>query len=585
MHMRVPLLSDRKRVGTRETSVPLGGSEIGLAIRRGRISIRLILSLLMAAIIIPSIVFGVLLLQRNNQAQQEMVTTLAEATASSISEALDRQVAGMLTTLRVLSTSRALDGSDLTDFYSRADLALEGSEAHLIVTDSEFNQLINTRVPHGAALGKIADIETATRALETGSPAISNTFFGETARRWVVNVILPLAPAPRPARLLILTHDVDQLSSALGNRNISGGWNAVIVDRNRTVLTSSEESVPVGQPFFLAASLDPIRSTVRQSVTFEGNSYALIRSISNLSGWETIVWAPDAVVQAPLRRSLRTLALGGVAIIMIGVVLAWLLSRQIATPIRRLARDALSLGAGKSVEAMDYPVAEIARVSQALAQASVDRLAHENEIRFLMREVAHRSKNQLTVVSSIAKQTARHARTFAGFQDSFQKRIQGLARSTDLLIAGGVAGVELRELIDAQLEPFRPSQATRVEISGAPFRLSNQAAQTLGLALHELATNAAKYGAFSMADGRLTVSWKVQSDKLDLVWRELVPLLRKRTRVTGFGTEVIERMLGGALAAKIDRVIHRNGLEYRFSIPLDRVAREQNEADETAAGG
>lgn len=263
--------------------------------------------------------------------------------------------------------------------------------------------------------------------------------------------------------------------------------------------------------------------------------------------------------------------------------MAWLLSRQIATPIRQLARDALSLGAGKSVEAMEYPVEEISKVSQALAQASVDRLAHENEIRFLMREVAHRSKNQLTVVSSIAKQTARHARTFAGFQDSFQKRIQGLARSTDLLIAGGVAGVELRELIDAQLEPFRPSEASRVEVNGVDFRLSNQAAQTLGLALHELTTNAAKYGAFSITEGRLNVSWKVQPERLDIVWREIVPLLRKRTRATGFGTEVIERMLGGALAAKIDRVFHRNGLEYRFSIPLDRVAREQNEADGTGA--
>jgi two-component sensor histidine kinase len=583
MRVRVTLLTDRKIAEPRDKPASAHSRRRGFLKLKWRISIRVMLSLLMAAIIIPSIVFGVLLLQRNNKAQQEVVTTLAETTASSITEAIDRQVSGMLTTLRVLSTSGALNERDLTVFYNRAKLALDGTEAHLIVTDRNFNQLLNTRVPYGAALGKIADIETATRALETNESAISNTFFGPTAKHWVVNVVLPLRATTRDARLLIVNHDVDNLSSALVSRKISGGWNAVVVDRNRTVLTSSDETMKPGQPFFLGAQLEPIRTTVRQQVTHEGESYALIRSISNVSGWETIVWAPESVVQAPLRRSLRTLALGGMAIIMIGVVMAWLLSRQIATPIRQLARDALSLGAGKSVEAMEYPVEEISKVSQALAQASVDRLAHENEIRFLMREVAHRSKNQLTVVSSIAKQTARHARTFAGFQDSFQKRIQGLARSTDLLIAGGVAGVELRELIDAQLEPFRPSEASRVEVNGVDFRLSNQAAQTLGLALHELATNAAKYGAFSITEGRLNVSWKVQPERLDIVWREIVPLLRKRTRATGFGTEVIERMLGGALAAKIDRVFHRNGLEYRFSIPLDRVAREQNEADGTGA--
>src|SRR5690606_18408500 len=105
---------------------------------------------------------------------------------------------------------------------------------------------------------------------------------------------------------------------------------------------------------------------------------------------------------------------------------------------------------GDPVEAVRYPIAEVATVSAAIAEASVDRKAAESEIRLLMREVAHRAKNQLTVVSSMAKQTARSARSLPTFLDSFQKRLYGLARSTDLLIAGGSAGVELRELLVAQ---------------------------------------------------------------------------------------------------------------------------------------
>ncbi|MEO3997534.1 sensor histidine kinase [Mesorhizobium sp. CAU 1732] len=539
--------------------------------RHGQISIGAILALLMAAIIIPSLVFAVVLLQRNNQAQQEVVTTLAEATAGSISETVDRQLNGMMTTLRVLETSRAFERSNLGDFYRRADEALEGTGAYLIAVDENANQLFNTRVAYGTVLEPVADQETVRRALLTGDPAISNAFYGETAQKWVFNVVRPLADAPGPVAALILTQDAERLSESLSSQNLRGGWNAVLVDRQGTVLASSFMGSDIGKPFFLADDQSATTTTVRTTVRFENRGYETIRSSSSMSGWKTIVWAPTDVVQAPMSRSLRVLALGGLAIIALGAVLAWILGRQITNPIRRLARDARRLGAGEDIEAVEYPVGEIATVSFALAQASKDRQAAENEIRFLMREVAHRSKNQLTVVSSIAKQTARYARTFAAFQDAFQKRVHGLARSTDLLIAGGVAGVELRELVITQIEPFSPGDASRLNVAGPQFRLSNQAAQTLGLALHEMATNAAKYGAFAHSNGKLGVAWKHKGENLELVWRETVPRLRKRTETRGFGTEVIERMLGGTLEAGIERTVHRDGLEYRFTMPLHRL--------------
>src|SRR5690606_15102967 len=133
----------------------------------------------------------------------------------------------------------------------------------------------------------------------------------------------------------------------------------------------------------------------------------------------------------------RTLLVGGLIVIAIGAAAAWVLGRQVASSVRRLAFDARRLGSGEPVQPATYPIAEITTVSSALADAAIERKRAENEIRLLMREVAHRAKNQLTVVASIAKQSARNARTFAIFQDSFQKRLYGLARSTDLLIAGG----------------------------------------------------------------------------------------------------------------------------------------------------
>jgi two-component sensor histidine kinase len=552
---------------------------------RGRISMGTILWLLVAAIVVPESVFSIITFHRSNQAQQAMLTTLAEATAGSIAETVDRQIAGMVTTLRALAISRPLEEGELADFYARSAAALGDAGTHLAAADARMRQIFNTRAPFGTPLPGLSEAETGDQALATGTPAVTGVFFGNTARRYVFNVMLPLEPGPGPVRLLILSQNVEALAGALAAHNLRGGWNAVIVDRGGTVIASSQSWADVGKSFFLAGEDLPVAGvTFPAMVEHEGETYETVRARSDVSGWQTIVWAPTSVVRAPVVSAMRRLALGGLAIVAVGIVLAWALGRRITGSVKRLADDARRLGAGEHVEPGDYPVVEIAAVSQALAQASADRRAAENEIRFLMREVAHRSKNQLTVVSSIAKQTARHARTFAAFQDSFQKRVQGLARSTDLLIAGGVAGIELRALVEAQIEPFRPSDAARLEIAGAPFRLSHQAAQTLGLALHELSTNAAKYGAFAWPEGRLKVSWRRAGDRLELHWREFVPRVRRRGDTRGFGTEVIERMLGGALEAEIERTLHADGLECRFAMPLSRLEPEAAIPDDAPSG-
>ncbi len=566
-----------------QSGQPRGAGEAG---SRRRISIGTILWLLVAAIVIPELVFSVVTFRRNNEAQQTMLTTLAEATAGSIAETVDRQVSGMVSTLKVLSTSPFIETGDLAAFYARVAQAFHDSGTYLALADSSLGQLMNTRAPFGAPLSDITDKATAERALSSGTPAVTGVFFGRTAQRWVFNVMLPVAENSAGARLLILSQNVEALAGALAARNLRGGWNAVIVDRQGTVIASSYSWEDVGKPFFLFGGEQATAGiTVPVTVEHDGQTFETVRARSEMTGWQTIVWAPTAVVRAPVISAMRMLALGGLAVIAIGVVLAWVLGRRITGSVKRLAGDARRLGAGEHVEEGDYPIAEFATVSQALAQASKDRQAAENEIRFLMREVAHRSKNQLTVVSSIAKQTARHARSFASFQDSFQKRIQGLARSTDLLIAGGVAGVELRALVEAQIEPFRPNDPARLKISGAAFRLSNQAAQTLGLALHELSTNAAKYGAFAWPDGRLEIGWRRSGDRLVFHWREHVARVRRRGDTRGFGTEVIERMLGGALEAEIERTLHNDGLECRVSMPLERLRPEIDAGGQTPQTG
>ncbi len=535
--------------------------------------------MLVAVVLIPALLFSGYMLQRNSKAQADVVQALAEATAGSIAETVDRELAGMQTTLRVISTANSLGNDDLADFYLRARAALLGTEINLIVADEAMNQLINTRVPFGTELLTVSDPDPVARAIETGAPVVSNGFLGRTSQRWVFNAILPWSSTGENLAL-ILTRDAEDLAPALSAQNLRGGWNAAIVDGNGMVLATSYLSSEVGKRFFLQEDGLARAAAVHAIRTVDGLDYQTVTKPSGLSTWRVVMWAPAELFRAPMRRSLAMLAAGALGMALIGALGALLLGRQIAKPVRRLARDAGRLGAGETVEAVAYPVAEIAVVSSALAQASRDRQAAENEIRFLMREVAHRSKNQLTVVSSIAKQTGRNARNFVEFQDAFQKRIHGLARSTDLLIAGGVSGVELQALIEVQLEPFRPADPARCKLAGPTVRMSNQAAQTFGMAIHELATNAAKYGAFASPSGRLVVGWSVDGEALSLDWRETVPRRRKRTEGRGFGTEVLERMLGGALHAQIERDLSPTGLWLRLRIPLEQIAPETALADD-----
>ena len=534
------------------------------------------LSLLIAATIIPALGISAVLLKRNDLAQREITTTLAAGMAGSIAEAVDRELNGLITTLRIMATFPALVEDDIPGFYERAVDALAGTGSYLIILDEHYQQLMNTRVPLGTPLGRSANPILAETALSSRATTITDMFFGTVPQKWVFNVMLPLFPEGQPARVLVISQDAEAMGGTLSQHLLRGGWNASLLDRENKVVATTGGDVAVGQRFFLDLGDGISPELMLGTHEDEEEEYLTVVDQSNYSGWKVVVWAPVSLIEAPMRRTLWLLFGGSLIVLVIGAGAAMVVGRQITHPIRRLAADARRLGAGEPVAAVVYPIAEVSTVSAALAEAAKNRKQAENEIRLLMREVAHRAKNQLTVVSSMAKQTARHARSLPTFLDSFQKRLYGLARSTDLLIAGGAAGVELRELISVQVEPFRPEDPKRLELKGPTFRLANQAAQTIGLAIHELATNASKYGAFSTNTGSIHVSWKVEGETLIFVWQEHVHRVRRRpvTR-RGFGTEIIERMLGGTFDAEIERNFHPKGLECIFRIPVARIAPEK----------
>lgn len=161
----------------------------------------------------------------------------------------------------------------------------------------------------------------------------------------------------------------------------------------------------------------------------------------------------------------------------------------------------------------------------------------------LSREVIHRAKNMLTIVSAVQRQTARSAHSVEEFHRNFADRIAGLAKSTDLLVGGNWDHVDMRDLVAGHLRPFTAENDPRVQLAGPAVRLLPQAVQSIGIAFHELATNAMKYGALAHEAGQVHVGWEVtqgaQGRVLKVTWLEETMANPIDAVEPGFGNTVL----------------------------------------------
>lgn len=205
-----------------------------------------------------------------------------------------------------------------------------------------------------------------------------------------------------------------------------------------------------------------------------------------------------------------------------------------------------------------------------------ERKKREQNIRLLMREIAHRSKNILAVVQAMARQTATTTPEPKAFVERFAARLEALGATHSLLVDDGWTGADIGDLIRSQIGHQLDQLDKQVFLSGPSIRLPSDVSQNIGLALHELATNAAKYGALSAPDGRVDITWSV-ADPIDgkrgmtLRWLEsngppVTPPKRK-----GFGQVVIERTVSRALGGAVDINYAPTGFSWTltFSIPDD----------------
>jgi PAS domain S-box-containing protein len=205
------------------------------------------------------------------------------------------------------------------------------------------------------------------------------------------------------------------------------------------------------------------------------------------------------------------------------------------------------------------------------ARDITERKAREQHVRVLLRELVHRSKNLLAVVQAMARQTAAGATSVQEFQRKFAARLQALSMAHDLLVSQDWRGASMRELVHAQLaycmDMAKEDVGEHATIEGPKIMLKPEAAQNIGLALHELATNALSYGALSRPEGSVSVKWAFVEDRLVVEWRESGgPALAMPPR-EGFGHKVVKKLVAMALDGEATLSFPPDGLIWTLSIP------------------
>ena len=519
-------------------------------------------------ILIPALLFSAFLILQFSEQQQEIAAAQVNDTAEIVSNAVDREIYAMMTTGKVLASSPSLAEGQMAGFHARtvAALARSGTSAELV--DPSLDVVLSTLRPFPTPPTPAHYTETIEKVFATHQPHVSGVFYGQDTDEFMFHVAVPVMQGDSVPYVLVINKAANALSSVVADRNLPTRWSAIIKDAD-------------GRRVFAAVTNDG-RMEARDGSSADnpsileslggGPSGDLIEAsvVSNLSGWTTILAVPNAVIVRPAMRSWLLLISAGALLLLFSVTLGIIFGRRLATPILQLSKQAEAIGLGQPATTIGTDIAEIGEVSKILAQASRDRREAEEQNRFLMREMTHRAKNQYALIAAIARRAAKESSDTTEFLATLSEALNSLARSAELLAGRGWESALLAELVRTQLSAFGAG-GNQIELSGPDVRLNPAAAQTIGLALHELATNAVKYGALSVESGKVHITWSDDGSQIRLEWREAGGPPVTEPKHSGFGTLVTQKMTSRGLGGSVEMDYARSGVVWKLAAPRDSI--------------
>ena len=553
------------------------------------LSARLYILLLVVAVLAPVLLLAGILGQRLMQAERARFEGDVTASTRAVAAVIERELAGLTDTLEALAASPSLATGDLQEFHQQA-ASLNGTLgiSTFLRDAATGRQIVNSLVPWGQPLATRSSLAAWDAQLRASpAPIVSDHYIGITGGQHSFAVAIAVHDAQqRVAYLLHQDIPAERLRAVLAGIELRPGWVAALVDRKGVVLARSRKHAEtVGQRATLADSLSRTPGDLSgHMLDREAREvfYAVRRSA--LSGWSVFVSAPTEDVELPLRRMQQAGILGSALLLSGSLLIAWWLGSRLARSVQSLAEsgEALEQQAGPGHGGNADPRGERGGRGagpRRPARGEADRRQH-----LMLQELNHRVKNTLATVQALAALTARETTDLSTYRSRLVERLSGLARTHALLTEANWQGAELADLLRSELSihDSRPRSATaRIALEGPPVSIPAAKAPALGMVIHELATNAAKYGALSVPEGRLRVSWTrscrgdAGEPMLDLLWDEVGGPPVTPPTCEGFGTRMIRQGLARQLGATVRTDFAPAGLRLTLSMPLEAVEQDR----------
>ena len=495
------------------------------------LGIRLVL--LVAGTTLPLIVFAAGLVYHQHIRDREAASERVLDTVRGIRLVLDSEMQSLTSALQVLALSEALQHDDIAGFRREVDVFLSQYPDNLAISlaDRSGRQLLNTRAQPGDPLPPRVDRETLDEVFRTGRPAFSKLITGSVSGQPLVTIDVPVYRYGQIVYEIAFAPSLTMFQKIIERQRPSAEWTVAIFDQaGVNFARAPHPELTVGRaasPTLLAELLQrPEAKLITTSL--EGVELFSAFTRSSLSGWSVAAGIPTATVTAPLWRTLAVTAAIGSILLVIGLSFAILMAARIAR-------------------------------AEALHGLLID-------------ELNHRVKNTLATVQSVAWQTFRGVAEPAEARNKLDARLAAFGRTHDILSEQKWESADLREVVDGVLEPYRAKEGPRLHACGPEVRLTPRSAVMFSMALHELATNAAKYGALSNGSGEIFIDWSVTDGKgkqVRLDWREAGGPPVGPVRQKGFGSALIERGFAAQVDGRVTLDFPPTGVRCTLECPVD----------------
>ncbi|HEX2137412.1 MAG TPA: sensor histidine kinase [Microvirga sp.] len=521
--------------------------------------------------------------------EEKRIESLSERQAAQVVSQIDNRLEAYRAMLNVLAVDPKIIDGDIEDIRRRLEQMNMPPDIWFTIRDRKGQQILNTAVPRGERLPAFPGRGDAV-IFDEGKPFTSNLIWAQVTKQWAVTLSVPVRVPPVSGEVgyaLTIAVPASHLQELLAD--VPEGWIATINDREGKILARSfRHHEWVGQPMArrgweITKDVPPGQGGLwRNVVTLEGTPAVGAYHRMASTGWLVGIVALPHVYAAPRRHILLLGSILALTSLLLATILAVLMGRRIIKAIQVLQVKASAM---RDMKVIDFPrtsLEEVNTVAEIMRDTARDLRARHEQQMTMMQELNHRVKNTLATIQSISRMTLKNAKDMKSFEEAFSARLMALSTTHNLLTESAWSGVELHELLATELKPFQASP--RATLSGRPVKLTSKVAIALGMTVHEMATNAAKYGALS-SNGQLQIRWLVADDVLTFHWREKCGRDIEPPSRQGFGSRLIRQTIVHELQGTVNMVYNKDGLHAVLTIPLGVDERLMPDQDQSAGRG